>query len=292
MQISSIILPEYHDFDLECNNNWNLHLMPAKYETLREINLITEGPNNGVPINHFPKLSKESLSEDDYLLSFKDLSELDRRILFLLNEQLGSTFTFKALERKLNIHQQTLTRSLKRLLELKLIIKSSRGYQIKENNGAWLLSMEGDPLDSFITDTEVTRSKKSRKFKQFLQIYLPIKVDIEALVSTLSGKWFGNLRWLGMVKKDTGYRLEWVAIDKYSDENLFKIVVNIVADYIIVESDAEDQEEKMDAMLSSNRIVGDIIKIVKNNTQSEKEIDKKFPKIYANDIKYSSKKGK
>jgi hypothetical protein len=107
----------------------------------------------------------------------------------------------------------------------------------------------------------------------------------------VSGKWFGNLRWLGLVKKDTGYRLEWVALDKYSDENLFKIIVNIVADYIIVESDAEDQEEKMDAMASSNRIVGDIIKIIKDNVKNEKETDKKFHKIYTNDIKYSVKKG-
>jgi hypothetical protein len=117
-------------------------------------------------------------------------------------------------------------------------------------------------------------------------------VDIEAIVSALSGKWFGNLRWLGLVKKDTGYRLEWVAIDKYSNESLFKIIVNIVTDYIIVESDAENQEEKIDAMASSNRIVGDIIKIVKNNVRNEKETDKKFHKIYANDIKYSVKKGK
>lgn len=296
MQISNMIIPEYLDFGLEYDNNRNMHLMPAKHETLKEINLAIKGHDHDVFINHFPKLSKASLSEDDYLLSLKDLSELDQRILFLLNEQLWSTFTFKALERKLNIHQQTLTRSLKRLLELKLIIKSSRGYQINEINISWLLSMGGDPINSLITDveidTEIARLKRSRKFNQFLQAYVPIKVDIEAIISAMSGKWFGNLRWLGLVKKDTGYRLEWVAIDKYSNENLFKIIVNIVSDYIIVESDAEGQEEKIDAMASSNRIVGDIIKIVKNSVKSEKEADKNFHKIYTNNIKCSVKKGK
>jgi DNA-binding Lrp family transcriptional regulator len=287
-----MIIPEYLDFGLEYNNNRNLHLMPTAYETIKEINLTTEGPKSSVFVNHFPKLSKASISEDDYLLSLKDLSELDQRILFLLNEQLWSTFTFKALERKLNIHQQTLTRSLKRLLELKLIIKSSRGYQINEINTSWLFAMGEDPINSLLTDVEITRSKRSRKFKQFLQVYVPIRMDIEAIISTVSGKWFGNLRWLGLVKKDTGYRLEWVAIDKYSNESLFNIIVNIVTDYIIVESDAENQEEKIDAMASSNRIVGDIIKIVKNNVRNEKETDKKFHKIYANDIKYSVKKGK
>lgn len=295
MQISNMIIPEYLDFSLGYNNNRNLHLMPAKYETLNEINLTNENQNSGIHRNRFPKLGKVFLSEDDYLLSLKDLSEVDQRILFLLNEQLGSTFTFKALERKLNIHQQTLTRSLKRLIELKLIIKSSRGYQINEINSSWLFSKDGDSIINLITeteiDTEISRSKRSRKFKQFLQVYLPIKVDVEAIISAVSGKWFSNLRWLGLVKKDTGYRLEWVALDKYSDENLFKIIVNIVADYIIVESDAEGQEEKMDAMASSNRIVGDIIKIIKDNLKSEKETDKKFHKIYTNDIKYSVKKG-
>lgn len=292
MNIANLLIPKYGDYFSE-HNYTDSQVVSVIYHPKKEIGLTLGDLPRKITTNPFPPLGKGSGSEDDYLLSIKDLSRLDQRVLLLLNEQLWSTFTFKALERKLNVHQQSLTRSLKRLLELKLIIKSTRGYKINEINEVF-----GDPIDNLIGETviheETSQTKRDRKFKQFLQVYLPIKVDVESLISALSGKWFGNLRWFGLVKKDTGYRLEWIVVDKYSNQNLFKIIVNIVADYIIVESDAEVQEEKIDAMSYSNRIVGEIIKIVKNSLNEEEEEGQSnnLHKSYANDIKYSVKKGK
>ena len=45
-----------------------------------------------------------------------------------------ATYSFKALERKLDIHQQSLSRALKRLLDLDLIEKTSSGYKLVERN--------------------------------------------------------------------------------------------------------------------------------------------------------------
>ena len=96
-------------------------------------------------------------------------------------------------------------------------------------------------------------------------MHIPIKVNVEQLVNSISRKWFGNLRWLGLVRKDTGYRLEWVVRNKYSDRDLFRINVTIVSEYIIVESDAETKSEKIEAMSYSNKLIGEILKRFKND---------------------------
>jgi len=51
-----------------------------------------------------------------------------------LNEEMWSTYSFKALERKLDIHQQSLSRALKRLRELELIEKTPEGYKLIKKN--------------------------------------------------------------------------------------------------------------------------------------------------------------
>ncbi|GKS61777.1 hypothetical protein YTPLAS21_12350 [Candidatus Nitrosocosmicus sp.] len=65
--------------------------------------------------NSNSRLIKDSYTQDDYVLSIKDLHSLDRKILWLLTEQPWSTYSFKALERKLNVHQQTLAEILENI---------------------------------------------------------------------------------------------------------------------------------------------------------------------------------
>ena len=63
-----------------------------------------------------------------------DLHNNDKKILVLLSEEVWSTYSFKALERKLGIHQQSLSRALKRLEYLNLVEKTPHGYKIKGKN--------------------------------------------------------------------------------------------------------------------------------------------------------------
>src|ERR671914_2472157 len=57
--------------------------------------------------------SQESLSATDF-------HNNDNKILALLNED-GSDYSFKGLMRKLNLHQQSLSRALRRLEEMELV---------------------------------------------------------------------------------------------------------------------------------------------------------------------------
>src|ERR671928_503856 len=64
-------------------------------------------------------------------LSGSDFHNNDDKILALLNEA-GSNYSFKGLMRKLNLHQQSLSRALHRLEEMELVEKSSVGYRLSK----------------------------------------------------------------------------------------------------------------------------------------------------------------
>src|SRR5215212_11633628 len=62
-------------------------------------------------------------------ISATDFHNNDNKILALLNEA-GSNYSFKGLMRKLNLHQQSLSRALHRLEEMELVEKSPVGYRL------------------------------------------------------------------------------------------------------------------------------------------------------------------
>jgi DNA-binding HxlR family transcriptional regulator len=250
--------------------------------------------------------------DDGCHISIRDLRNNDKNILSLLNEEMGSTYSFKALERKLDIHQQSLARALKRLRHLDLVEKTPNGYRTTKNKNAFLpnttlensLLMDEDKVENEETEVAAepelsfqTMMKTRKRFSQLIQISIPIRSNIDPIINKLVGKWFGNLRWFGLVKKETGVTFQWIAIDKNNYKNkLFQINVNIVSEYVVIESDAASDKEKVEAMSYSNRIVSEIIKTIQGNLQEECEIPSEFstPKdcvpTYINKVKHSYKK--
>ena len=72
------------------------------------------------------KATAQILIRRRYSLSATDFHNNDNKILTLLNEA-GSNYSFKGLMRKLNLHQQSLSRALHRLEEMELVEKVSGG---------------------------------------------------------------------------------------------------------------------------------------------------------------------
>ncbi|MDQ4074032.1 MAG: winged helix-turn-helix domain-containing protein [Thermoproteota archaeon] len=242
---------------------------------------------------------------DPYSSYDNDLRNNDKKILSLLNEEMWSTYSFKALERKLNIHQQSLSRALKRLKDLDLIEKTPTGYKLTKKT-RYLSNAElgdsqirrGGEIEGVVEEQELYETGKTRKrFNQLVQISIPIRNNAEVIANQLVGKWFGNLRWFGLIKKGTGLTLQWVAIDKYSNNKLFQINIHIVSEYIVIESNAVSDKEKIEAMHYSNRIINEITKTLQNNLQQEYEIPDVFavskgnvsPPHVNNKIKHNSK---
>jgi DNA-binding transcriptional ArsR family regulator len=194
---------------------------------------------------------------EEEALSAADFHNNDNKVLSVLNEA-GSNYSFKGLMRKLNLHQQSLSRALHRLEEMGLVEKSPVGYQLSKDGGS-AISRVG------------LHSPKGREYMQLLQSYIPLNVRPVEIVRQLAGRWFKNLRWIGMIDSGTGYTLQWSG-----DDGSFQINLRMISDYIVIETNASSEKEKMDAMVGSYAIYEQITKAMQS-TLGTYAVDHRVP---------------
>jgi DNA-binding transcriptional ArsR family regulator len=202
------------------------------------------------PVTAAQILVEDDSSQDDSqdLLSPPDFHNNDNKILDLLNEA-GSNYSFKGLMRKLNLHQQSLSRALHRLEEMDLVEKSPLGYRLSK---AGAVAMSRNELSQ-------QHKPKGREYMQLLQTYIPLNVKAPEVMRPLIGRWFKNLRWIGMIRSDTGYTLQWT-----SDDGSFQINLRLIADYIVIETNASTEKEKVQAMVGSYTIYEQITRAMQS----------------------------
>jgi DNA-binding Lrp family transcriptional regulator len=188
---------------------------------------------------------KKKEEEDDSLSVAAAFHNNDNKILAVLNET-GSYYSFKGLMRKLNLHQQSLSRALRRLEELGIIEKSRAGYRLAVD------------VARTIAARDLPR-QKGREYTQLLQTYIPVSIKAGEIIRSLVGKWFKNLRWLGMIESGTGYTLQWI-----SDDGSFQINLRMISDYIIIETNASTEKEKVQAMAGSYTVYEQITKAIQS----------------------------
>jgi biotin operon repressor len=178
----------------------------------------------------------------------QDFHTNDNKILSLLTQHSGSYFSFKGLMRKLNLHQQSLTRALYRLEELGLIQRSVNGYKLK----TWEQKSE----------INVPDKRKRGEYMQLLQTYIPKGIQTEEIVQALNGRWFNRIRWIGLTESEFGYMLQWI-----NEDNTFQINVRIICGHIIIETNAISDEDKIEAMVGSCKIFEQITKLLQTRLQ-------------------------
>ena len=195
--------------------------------------------------------TSQILVKEQEPLSISDFHNNDTKVLELLNEA-GSNYSFKGLMRKLNLHQQSLSRALHRLEELGLVERTSFGYKLGSIN--------------------TVRTEKSRpkgiEYTQLLQTYIPGGVKSGEVLRQLAGRWFKNLRWLGMIESGTGYTLQWA-----SEDASFQINLRLISDYVIIETNASTEKEKVQAMSGSYAIYEQITRAVQNRLANSYMLD-------------------
>ncbi|MFL6478128.1 MAG: MarR family transcriptional regulator [Nitrososphaera sp.] len=202
------------------------------------------------PVTAAQILVEDDSSQDDSqdLLSPPDFHNNDNKILDLLNEA-GSNYSFKGLMRRLNLHQQSLSRALHRLEEMDLVEKSPLGYRLSK---AGAVAMSRNELSQ-------QHKPKGREYMQLLQTYIPLNIKASEVMHHLIGRWFKNLRWMGMIRGDTGYTLQWT-----SDDGSFQINLRLIADYVVIETNAYTDKEKVQAMVGSYAIYEHITKVMQS----------------------------
>lgn len=193
--------------------------------------------------------------------STDDLRGNDTRILSLLGEEEGSNYSFKGMMRKLHIHQQSLTRALHRLEEMGLVERSQAGYRLSKVGGtAATVAAAAAALTA--GGSIVAAVPKGREYMQLLQTYIPVDIRPAEIVRALVGKWFRNLRWVGLIESGTGFTLQWASDD--DDSSPFQINLRMVSDYVVIETNAASEKEKLQAMVGSYAIYEQITKILQD----------------------------
>src|SRR5215212_6988845 len=197
--------------------------IPSESTTLKEENSREDFAAEKQMVNGKATAAAQILVEEDdnsqNSISAADFHNNDNKILAVLNEA-GSNYSFKGLMRKLNLHQQSLSRALHRLEEMELVERSPVGYR---------LSKAGASAMSTIELLQQQQQHKGREYMQLLQTYIPLNVKAPEVMRPLIGRWFKNLRWIGMIRSDTGYTLQWT-----SDDGSFQINLRLIADYIVI----------------------------------------------------------
>jgi DNA-binding transcriptional ArsR family regulator len=190
--------------------------------------------------------------DDKYLLDTRDFHMNDSKILSLLNQGSGANYySFTGLMRKLNLHQQSLARALNRLQDLGLVDRSNKGYTLTKSG---VLTLSKDSVMGSIDKT-----RKGKEYIQLFQTYIPIKIKAKEIVQGLIGKWFNNLRWAALIENEIEFILQWV-----SHDNAFQINLRIMSGFLVIETNAVSDNEKIEAMVGSYRIFQHIMKILQN----------------------------
>ena len=113
------------------------------------------------------------------------------------------------MRRKLGLHQEKLTRILKRLEDDNLVLKTDEGYRVLHSpRKSSQHLVEGEPV---------------------IRGQLPPGIDKDDLVSRLKARWFKNFRWLGYSTSESGQSLYWI-----TEDGRFQLVVRLGSSEILV----------------------------------------------------------
>jgi Bacterial regulatory proteins, gntR family len=120
---------------------------------------------------------------------------LDDRILTTL-QGLHGRMAFNGLRRKLGAHPESLARALRRLEREGLVERAGGGYRS-------------------LSEETIAGTNEFRELRPIARIELPRDLDESLIFSRLAGRWFGSLRWVGVVEQPGRRLLSWARRDGF-----------------------------------------------------------------------------
>lgn len=163
------------------------------------------------------------------------IQEPDQGIIRALEAD-GGTMAFQGIRRRMNIHQETLSRALQRLKEDGYVQHTQKGYVLTQKGSClaqqWLI-------------------EPPKAYNTILQSFLPGDMSPATMARHLEGRWFHNLRWQGI--KDDGDRiaLRWV-----TESTGVEVVLHLTWGQVRVETDAVDRDRQIEALIGAQKVFG------------------------------------
>jgi len=176
-----------------------------------------------------------------------DLDDREIEVLKLLSSEQNAHFSFQGLRRRLGLHQETLTRTLKRLEDARAIERSPDGYALRK------------PSNSF----SFTVHNNSPNSKPIVEAYLPAQVDVTVLFQRLRGRWFGNFRWLGYSHDGNMLSMSWI-----SEDGRMELQARINSDKIAIGADAHGNLNESEQMAAAYQLFDHISKVAEEMVQT------------------------
>lgn len=118
---------------------------------------------------------------------------LDERVLTTL-QSLSGRLAFSGLRRYLGTHPESLSRSLRRLEREGLVQRVDGGYRA-------------------LTPAPTVDAAADRGLRSIAQVELPPGTRPQEFLGRLAGRWFGALRWVGLLERPDGELLAWARRD-------------------------------------------------------------------------------
>lgn len=127
------------------------------------------------------------------------LEDREMAILHELAREGEALVGFQALRRQLDVHQQVLTRTLRRLEDSGYVARSDAGYQLTEHGFAMLSGRPG--------------AAAHRESLTLADALLPPGIDGPLVAGHLAQRWFQGLRWYGQAGGPGETTLIWQTED-------------------------------------------------------------------------------
>jgi len=176
-----------------------------------------------------------------------DLDDREREVLKLLSSEQNAHFSFQGLRRRLGLHQETLTRTLKRLEEARAIERSSEGYKLRGATSSY----------SFAIQTSQPPAKP------LIDAYLPSQVDVSVLFQKLRGRWFSNFRWLGYSHDGNRLSMSWI-----SEDGRMQLQARINAGKITIGADSYSHQSESEQISAAYQLFDHITKVAEEMVQN------------------------
>ena len=139
-------------------------------------------------------------------------------VMDMLSSETDATYSFQGMKRRLGLHQEKLTRILRRLEDDNLVLKTDEGYKVlRHPRKTTRHSTHGEPV---------------------IRGQLPPGMSPETFISKLKGRWFKNFRWLGYANGEPGQSLYWI-----TEEGRFQVRVQLTPAEILVWSQPTSQKD-------------------------------------------------
>ena len=191
---------------------------------------------------------------------FEDLEDRPSQNDLIILKSLGEDEdareqSFQGIRRKLGLHQETLSRALHRLQRDGFVERLNHAYRISPKG---ILTLGGDRPKL----PEIGKLDAVDPYSvSLLRARLPPDVNVSDLVSSLSYKWFGNLRWLGSTQTPGSATMSWI-----TDDTGLKISVRIKEEVLTIETFPSDPDSISEATRGAFELFDHVSKALKGRS--------------------------